>query len=190
MLITNKTAAGVLCCAVFALVLGLTGCSNRSQEKSNFSSFRETKTFSQSKIALNLVKPPPTPESSTFSAPLTVEEVKSDLNVSSLKNIAVVVTPRDRDVKIESLELAIFENNKRVYSVPLKSVKNTDTFSALESSDSKATGYLFTLNPETLNEGDRYFVAGNTVRLITKITRDSGVNATFYLVNKDSEVTK
>jgi hypothetical protein len=149
----------------------------------------DAKAFTEFVVAA-IYKPPPTPDVGESDSSLRVGEIKEKLTVSSLDEIALVLTPEKYQVAVESLQLEIYSGDKKLYTVPTISTRQSREFPPIEKTGTNATGYVFNLDPQRIAEANRYFVNENNVRVVlTAKLGNTGV-VTVYLVDKNSEVGK
>lgn len=161
-----------------------------SPNNSNSESSGDVKIFSRYFETEIFIDPPPTPGSGGRFAP--IGDIQKRLKITSLKQTAIVLTPQRNSVVIESIELAIYSpNGEKLFALPAISVSKRRTFEPItEPTGSNIAGYVFDLDQARINEADKFFVPENTIKVIPVFGRERPATAIFYLVDKQSEVTK
>lgn len=189
---------------ILIVTLGLVSCNetNRNEnlnrnsnyasntnKNSNSQNNEETKEYEDAVVGY-VFSIPPTSDGGGGTDSHKTEYIKEKLGISSLKELAILLTPLKYSVTVEALNLEIYSGDKKVFEIATRSSRTSQTFPPLERRSSNFIGYQFELDPNKAAEGDRFFVTGNTIKLSPTIKRENGASATFYLVNRNAEVNR
>lgn len=202
----NQTKSIFLCFSILILGLILTGCpgggsGNENQNRNSVpnnngnktstpqpNTTEETKEYEKSAIAFFYTIPPT--GSGGDNGRIKNEDLQEKIGIKSLRELAIALTPVKYPLTVEAVNIELYEGDKKVFEIRAASTRSSQTFPPLERRTGNVVGYPFEIDPGRAAEGDKFFIAGNTIRLVPTIKRDNGAEATFYFVNKNSEVKK